>query len=158
MKSYWRVELYIHALLTSALGGGEWSASRRGRLIPRERAPVVHWIVCWVGHRSGLDAVVKRKITSPWDMLCYKIQRVSLENRTVLLGTLYVIKFNKDLQYSRNDQRFGTEHILTVRIPPISVTESVPILCWTLPTVWDILDISRIRRFVTWFCSSLQMN
>jgi hypothetical protein len=46
--------------LTSALDGGEWSASR-----PRERASGTHWIGGWVGLRAVLDAVVKRKISSP---------------------------------------------------------------------------------------------
>jgi hypothetical protein len=32
MKTYWGVEVYLYALLTSALYGGEWSASRPGRL------------------------------------------------------------------------------------------------------------------------------
>jgi hypothetical protein len=31
--------LHLHAFLTSALDGGEWSASRPGRFIPSERAP-----------------------------------------------------------------------------------------------------------------------
>jgi len=30
--------------LTSALDGGEWSASRPGRFTPRERAADTHWI------------------------------------------------------------------------------------------------------------------
>jgi len=30
--------------LTSALDGGEWSASRPGHFTPRERAPGAHWI------------------------------------------------------------------------------------------------------------------
>jgi hypothetical protein len=51
--------------LTSALDGGEWSASRPGRFTPRERAPVIHWIGGWVGRRAVLDAVVKREIPSP---------------------------------------------------------------------------------------------
>jgi hypothetical protein len=51
--------------LTSALDGGEWSASRPGRFIPRERIPGTHWIGGWVGPRAVLDAVVKRKIPSP---------------------------------------------------------------------------------------------
>jgi hypothetical protein len=38
------VELQFHAFLTSALDGGEWSASRPSRFIPRERAPGTHWI------------------------------------------------------------------------------------------------------------------
>jgi len=44
--------------LTSALDEGEWSASRPGRFITRERAPGTHWI-------GGWDTVVKRKIPSP---------------------------------------------------------------------------------------------
>jgi hypothetical protein len=51
--------------LTSALDGGEWSASRPGRFIPKERAPGTNWIGGWVGTRIVLDAVVKRKIPSP---------------------------------------------------------------------------------------------
>jgi hypothetical protein len=51
--------------LTSALDGGEWSASRPDHLTPRERAPGTYWIVRWVVPRAVLDAVVKRKIPSP---------------------------------------------------------------------------------------------
>jgi hypothetical protein len=51
--------------LTSALEGGEWSASRLGRFTPREKTPGIHWIGGWVGPSSVLDAVVKRKIPSP---------------------------------------------------------------------------------------------
>jgi hypothetical protein len=51
--------------LTSALNGGEWSASRPSCFTPRERAPGTHWIGGWVGTRTVLDVVVKRKIPSP---------------------------------------------------------------------------------------------
>jgi hypothetical protein len=51
--------------VTSALDGGEWSASRPERFTPRERAPDIHWIGGWVGPRAVLDAVVKRKIPRP---------------------------------------------------------------------------------------------
>jgi hypothetical protein len=51
-------------LLTSAIDGGEWSASRPGRFTLRERVPGTHWIGGCVGPRAGLDAVVKRKIHS----------------------------------------------------------------------------------------------
>jgi hypothetical protein len=34
-------------------------------LLPEERAPVIHWIRGWVGHRASLDAVEKRKISYP---------------------------------------------------------------------------------------------
>jgi hypothetical protein len=48
--------------LTSALDGGERSASRSGRFIPGEIAPSTHWIGGWVDPRAGLDSVKKRKI------------------------------------------------------------------------------------------------
>jgi hypothetical protein len=51
--------------LTSALDGGERSASRPGRFTPRETAPGTHWIGGWVCPRAVLDTVVKRKIPSP---------------------------------------------------------------------------------------------
>jgi len=35
-------------------------------LSPRERAPGTHWIGSWVCHRAILDAVVRRKIPSPY--------------------------------------------------------------------------------------------
>jgi hypothetical protein len=65
MKTYWGVELWLHAFLTSALDGGEWSASRPGRFTTRERAPGTHWIGGWVGLRAVLDTVVKRKFPRP---------------------------------------------------------------------------------------------
>jgi hypothetical protein len=42
--------------LTSALEGGEWSASRTGRSNPGESAPGIHWIGGWVGSRTVLEA------------------------------------------------------------------------------------------------------
>jgi hypothetical protein len=50
--------------LTSALVGGEWSASRPGRFNPGETAPGTHWIGGWVGPRTGLDDVERRQILS----------------------------------------------------------------------------------------------
>jgi hypothetical protein len=47
---------------TSALDGGEWSASRPSRFTPRERAPGTHWIWGWVDPTAGLETVVKRRI------------------------------------------------------------------------------------------------
>jgi hypothetical protein len=51
--------------LTSALDGGEWSASRPGRFTLRESAPGTYWRGGWVGLTAILEAVVKRKIPSP---------------------------------------------------------------------------------------------
>jgi hypothetical protein len=59
-EGVWGVDVQSHIFLTSALIGGEWSASRPCRFTPGERAPDTHWIG-WVGSRSGLDAVEKRK-------------------------------------------------------------------------------------------------
>jgi hypothetical protein len=36
MKAYWGVDVQIHIFLTSALAGGEWSASRACRITPTE--------------------------------------------------------------------------------------------------------------------------
>jgi len=54
------VEVWLHAFLTSALGG-EWSASRPGRLTPGERAPNPHLTRNWAGSRGGLDEAAKRE-------------------------------------------------------------------------------------------------
>jgi hypothetical protein len=56
MKAYGVVDVQIHIFLTSALAGGEWSASRPGRFTPR-----THWIGGWVDPTAGLDDVEKRK-------------------------------------------------------------------------------------------------
>jgi hypothetical protein len=44
MKMYGRIELYLQALITSALDGGVWSHSRLGRIKSGERAPGIHLI------------------------------------------------------------------------------------------------------------------
>jgi hypothetical protein len=61
MKAYGGVDVKIHIFLTSALAGGEWSASRPGRFTSGERAPGTYWIGGWVDPRAGLDDVEKRK-------------------------------------------------------------------------------------------------
>jgi hypothetical protein len=66
MEAYWGVEVYLHAFLYSALDGGKWSASHPGHFTPREGAPGIHWIGSRVGTRASLDAVVRRKISSPY--------------------------------------------------------------------------------------------
>jgi hypothetical protein len=45
--------MYLCAFFTSALDGGEWSASCPGHFIPRERAPGTQWIGGWVGPCTG---------------------------------------------------------------------------------------------------------
>jgi len=54
--------VYLLAFLTSAVdGGGEWLASRPGHFTPGKRIPDTNWIGGWVGSRTDLDAVMKRK-------------------------------------------------------------------------------------------------
>jgi hypothetical protein len=61
MKAYGDVDIEIHIFLTSALTGGEWSASHPGRFPPGKSAPGTHWIGGWVDPRAGLDYMEKRK-------------------------------------------------------------------------------------------------
>jgi hypothetical protein len=62
MKAYGGADVQIHISLTSALAGGEWSASRPGRFTPWERVPGTHWIRRWVNLRDGLDDLEKRRL------------------------------------------------------------------------------------------------
>jgi hypothetical protein len=59
MKVYGVVDVQIHIFLTSALAGGECSASRPGRFTPGERTPGARCIGGWVDLRAGLDDVEK---------------------------------------------------------------------------------------------------
>jgi hypothetical protein len=55
-----------YSFSTSALYGGEWSASCPGRaLTPEERTLGTHWTEGWVGPRAGLDTEVRGKILCP---------------------------------------------------------------------------------------------
>jgi hypothetical protein len=49
--------LQLHAFLTTALDGDEWSGSRSGRFTHRERAPGTHWIGGWVSPKADMDEV-----------------------------------------------------------------------------------------------------
>jgi len=62
MKGEWRYSSMHY--LTLALDGGEWSPSHTSHFIPRERAPGTRWIRGWVGPRTSLDMMLKRKILS----------------------------------------------------------------------------------------------
>jgi hypothetical protein len=46
---------------TSALVGGEWSASRLGRFTPEEEALYTPFVGGWMNPTGGLEAVPKRK-------------------------------------------------------------------------------------------------
>jgi hypothetical protein len=61
MKAYEGVDVKIRVFLTSALVGGEWSASCFGSFTPGERASGTHWMGGWLGPRASLDDVKERK-------------------------------------------------------------------------------------------------
>jgi hypothetical protein len=65
MKAYGAVDVQIHIFLTSALVGGEWSASRPGRFTTGERAPGSHCIGGWVDPRAALGRLEEEKILDP---------------------------------------------------------------------------------------------
>jgi hypothetical protein len=58
------MDIEIHFSLTSALVGGESSASRSDRFIGGERTLGTHWIGGWVGLGTGLDDVEKGNRTN----------------------------------------------------------------------------------------------
>jgi hypothetical protein len=59
MEASWGLDIQRHVFLTSALDGGEWSASHRGSFTLRDRASGTHWTGGWVGLRAGLNEVAK---------------------------------------------------------------------------------------------------
>jgi hypothetical protein len=77
MKIYGEVEVWLYAILTSALDGGGWSASSSDRFTPGERTPVTHWIEPWAGPRASLGAVAKRQIPAPTENRTPVIQHVA---------------------------------------------------------------------------------
>jgi hypothetical protein len=85
---------------TSALGGGEWSASRPVRALPRGKGPLYPW----VGPTAGLDAEDRRKI------LC--LCRGSNPGRSVRSQTLYWLSYPCSSYLKRVNWKpnFKTEH------------------------------------------------
>jgi hypothetical protein len=59
MNTYGGVDVQIQVFLTSALVGGEWSASRPCCFTPGERAPGTHGTGGWVDPRARLDDTEK---------------------------------------------------------------------------------------------------
>jgi hypothetical protein len=55
------VEVHLHSFLTSALDGGEWSASRRGHSNPRRNSWVVPESVCtvWIRGKHSAPAGIR---------------------------------------------------------------------------------------------------
>jgi hypothetical protein len=64
---YGEADVQIHAFLISASVGGERPTSRPGQLTTGETAPSTHWIGGWVGPRTGLDDVERKKSYPYWN-------------------------------------------------------------------------------------------
>jgi hypothetical protein len=50
-------------ILDLAVVQGQWSAIRPGRMAPGERGLSTYWIGGWVGQRTSLDDVERRKVS-----------------------------------------------------------------------------------------------
>jgi hypothetical protein len=90
MKTYGGADVQIH-VLTSALVGGEWSASRLGHFPPGERAPGTLWIVGWMGPRTSLEDVERRIILT---LLGLELRRLARPARSHSLYPLRYLGFS----------------------------------------------------------------
>jgi hypothetical protein len=98
MKAYGGVDVYIHIFLTSALTGGECSASRPGRFTPG-----IHWIGGWVDPRASL-ATWRRENSWPyWDSNSYPSVFQPVASRYLLVSavqyTVYFIVITTDRKH-----------------------------------------------------------
>jgi hypothetical protein len=90
----------FYSFLTSALDGGEWSASRPDRALSRERTPGAHCTGGWVGLRAGLDTEARGKILCP----C----RGSNPDRPVRSQTLFWLSYSSYTRQHNTESRRQT--------------------------------------------------
>jgi hypothetical protein len=88
IKTYWRMEIQLHAFLTWVLYGGEWSALRLGRFTPGGRTSGTHWTGACMGPRAGLDTVERIKISSPCRAVMFLCGILHLVEETALFGMI----------------------------------------------------------------------
>jgi hypothetical protein len=62
MKTYWGLEVQLHASLHLALDVGRWLASCPSRFTSREKVPGTYWVGGWVGYTASLDTVQKKNL------------------------------------------------------------------------------------------------
>jgi hypothetical protein len=103
MNTYGELAIWFHVFLTSALDGGELSASRTGRFTPGERAPCSHWIAGWKGARSSLEAVAKRRIR--W--LCLELYLTRSDHSPVTELTELLRMIKSRMKWSGHSGRKG---------------------------------------------------
>jgi hypothetical protein len=113
MKTYGGMKLQLHSFLSSELDEGEWSASRPGRLISKEKAFGTHWIgggvpgFVWIQWR-------KEKATAPRGNRTPVVQPVSLVTMTNLSRILFYTRKSvkvKNLFYLDSDIGSTAKHM-----------------------------------------------
>jgi hypothetical protein len=67
--------MYRSTIFTSALDGGEWSASSPGSFTPAEGVPGTRWIGGWVDRRAGLDDVENCVENRPCELIVAQLVR-----------------------------------------------------------------------------------
>jgi hypothetical protein len=93
---------------TSALDGGEWSASCPCNFTPGERVPGTQWLGGWVDPRVGLDAVEKIKILHWWES-----NLGCLARSPSLYRLLYAARLN--IKWERSTDRWPFSRIFSTR-------------------------------------------
>jgi hypothetical protein len=116
--------------LTSALDGGEWSASRPGRFISRERAPGIHLIRGWVyigSHRkcAGMSVSI--------------VTGYGLDNRGSVAGkqgnVFFATTFRSALVPTQTPIQYVFEFFPGVKMPELEADHLSPFNAWSLTSV-----------------------
>jgi hypothetical protein len=81
MRTYGTVDVYIHVFWSSALVGGEWSASRPSCFTAGEIDHGTHWIGGWVGPRTSMYDVEKRKLLTLPGLKLWSLCRPAVASR-----------------------------------------------------------------------------
>jgi hypothetical protein len=137
MKTYGGEDVKTNVILTSELAGGQWSASRPSRFTPG-----THCREGWVGHRTGLDDVERKKI-SPLPghelrplgrpargQMLYRLllfQRVLPKFSTYFSPHACVLLHSRPSHPSRSDHLNNVQH--TVQIKNLLILELSPASC-----------------------------
>jgi hypothetical protein len=119
--------------LTSALAGGEWSASRSWRFTPRERAPGTRWIVGVVEARAGLSDVEERKFLTlqvlelrPLGRPAHSQSLYQLRQPGSTLGPSVTLKLEGHLwKHTVSNVEFGYQHCIYSRSKYVETADVV---------------------------------
>jgi hypothetical protein len=106
MEAWGESRYSSYSFSTSALDGGEWSASRPDRALPPgERTPGTHCTGGWVGSRVGLDTEARGKILSPLPGI-----EPRSPGRAARSQTLYCLSFQAHRNGCNTPKCSETEH------------------------------------------------